>query len=176
MHRVTSVIAAIDEGYRYVNDDTMEYARQRGTAVHRACELHDRGTLDEQSLDPVIVPYLNAYKSFLQQTGFRPELIEEQFEHPALVYRGTLDRAGKLGFRRTLVDIKVVAAIQVASRVQLSAYAELCNRHRILIDERRILQLKPNGSYTLTDPYACGDDFRVFVALLTIKNWRGKYG
>jgi len=35
-----------------------DYARDRGTAVHKAIELYERGTLDVDSLDEVITPYL----------------------------------------------------------------------------------------------------------------------
>ena len=175
-HRVTSVIADLDDGYRYVNDASMEYARLRGTAVHRATELYDLGTLDEDSLDPIIVPYLEAYKAFRRETGFEPTQIELRLVHPSLGYTGMLDRVGKIKHRKILLDLKAVAAIQKATRIQIAAYAELCMKHSILIDERRALQLRPDGSYRLSEPYISGDDLRVFVSLLTIKNWRDKNG
>ena len=46
-----------------------EYSRDRGTAVHLACELWDLGTLDESTLDPVLVPYLDGWRLFMAETG-----------------------------------------------------------------------------------------------------------
>lgn len=47
-----------------------EYSRNRGTLAHRVAKLHLDGDLDEDSVDPVLVPYYHAVLSFLADTGF----------------------------------------------------------------------------------------------------------
>lgn len=173
---VTSLLADLDDGYRYVKDSAMEHARVRGTAVHRACELHDLGTLDEGSVHEEVRPYLTAYRAFLAETGFRPTLIEKRMVHPSMGYAGTLDRTGTMHGKHLLLDLKAVAVISPATAVQTSAYLELHRSNGLeqTPQERRALQLLPNGRYVLTPPYTGLDDFRVFLALKTIDNWRRK--
>jgi hypothetical protein len=47
-----------------------EYGRQRGSFVHLARHLDDMGELDEESLDPEIAPYLEAWRRFKRESGF----------------------------------------------------------------------------------------------------------
>ena len=83
-------------------------AAERGTAVHLACQLHDENDLDESSLDPVIIPYLNAWKLFVSQNRFRATAIEQRICSLTHCYAGTLDRIGTVGPKgdNCLVEIK----------------------------------------------------------------------
>lgn len=47
-----------------------EYSRERGSIVHLATHYDDLGELDEGSLDPVIVPYVEAWRRFKRESGF----------------------------------------------------------------------------------------------------------
>ena len=55
-----------------------EFSRERGTFVHLARHLDDMGELDEDTLDPVIAPYLEAWRRFKRESGF----VVEQSEVP----------------------------------------------------------------------------------------------
>jgi hypothetical protein len=65
---------------------------QRGTYVHRATELYDKGTLDEESLSPEIIPYLESYKRARAEIGFTITAIELKLWHPVYRYAGIIDR------------------------------------------------------------------------------------
>lgn len=64
----------------------------RGTYVHLATELYDRGRLDEDTVDPEITPYLDAYKVFRGDFGARITGIETRLYHPVYKYFGIVDR------------------------------------------------------------------------------------
>jgi len=64
----------------------------RGKYAHKATQLHDNNTLDESTIDPEIMPYLEAYKQFRLEWG--KEIIESETRlyHPIYRYAGILDR------------------------------------------------------------------------------------
>ena len=79
---------------------------QAGTDRHLATELWDQGILDESSLDENTGPALDAWKKFLDHSGFAIEEIEVRCFSESLLYAGTIDRVGVLDGKRTILDIK----------------------------------------------------------------------
>ena len=47
-----------------------DWSRTKGTYVHKAVQLYIGGILNEKTLDPEIVPYLEAWKKFIRESGF----------------------------------------------------------------------------------------------------------
>jgi len=88
---VTEILAA--EGF--IDDRFFdEWSRDRGTYVHLATHLDDMGDLDEDTVDPVIVPYLEAWRRFKKESGFMVEQSEISLASKAYHYAGTIDRIG----------------------------------------------------------------------------------
>ena len=90
---VTTILKA--EGFintAYYDD----WSRDRGSMIHLATAYDDRNELDEESLDPVIRPYLEARRRFRKESGFIPEQIEPPMMSTAYKYAGTPDRIGDL--------------------------------------------------------------------------------
>lgn len=88
---VTQILKAskmTPDGYAFIDP----YYLQRGTYIHLASEYYDRGCLDEDSLDPAIIPYVNAYKTFRRDFGGQIVGIEKRLWHPKLKYAGIVDR------------------------------------------------------------------------------------
>ncbi len=96
-------------------------ATQRGTHVHRACELYDRGMLDEETLDPQLRPYLDAWKEFVHRYGNEWVAIEQQFFSAAHGFAGTVDRVLPAG----VLEIKTGAAFPDWLDLQLGGYSIL---------------------------------------------------
>lgn len=153
--------------YSMIPQDILRFAAQRGTAVHRACELYDLDTLDESTLDLEVGAYLKGYKAFLRDTGFQPARIEQRVYHPQHKYAGTLDRTGSLGGQLALVDFKTGVMLD-GHRAQLAAYAmalPMPRRYR-----RFGLQLKADGSYKIHE-FPMRDlalNFNVFLGALAV--------
>lgn len=176
---VTRVIAPL-ESWAGVPSSVLEYASRRGTLVHLATQLLDEDDLDEDTLDPALRPYLDAYRRFLEDA--RPEWsgIEMRVHHSDFGYCGTLDRCGVLhglkGAPESVVDIKAVAKVSPATGVQTAAYdAALPQDRRRKKRHRYALQLKQDGTYRL-HPFTERTDFDVFVSCLNLFAFKTRHG
>ena len=132
----------------------------RGTAVHRATELMDAGTLDPSSVDPAIAGFLDAYAKFRAETNMEWEHTEKRIYHSVYRFAGCVDRAVPV------VDIKSGAT---ACELQLSAYQLLLRDAGI--DPGRtgyFLYLKEDGSFRLA-PYKFNRrDDGIFLAAVSL--------
>lgn len=61
--QIPSVTQVLPYNYRGNNED----AKQKGSYVHRMIEFKAKGVLDEETLDPQLKPYLEAYKRLLNE-------------------------------------------------------------------------------------------------------------
>src|SRR2546427_11639137 len=77
---VTQVLhaAGLAADYSRVPPDVLERKRIIGQYVHKATQYLDEGCLDLETVDPELQPYLAAYQRFLEESGFRPQLIEHR--------------------------------------------------------------------------------------------------
>lgn len=168
---VTSILAPLTDFSR-VPEHVLQAAADFGTAVHKACELDDLGELDEDSLDPALVPYLAAWRQFSAEHAVSWELIEQPVYHKALGYAGTLDRLGLVDGLLSVLDIKSSAQLYPSVGPQLAAYQQAADRPTV---QRLAVQLKDNGAYELkayTDP----TDWPAFASLLTLRTWCKQHG
>jgi len=151
-----------------------EESRQRGQAVHAMIHLAADGDLHEPSLDPRLLPYLEAYRRFIGETGFIADLIEHRVESRTYGYAGTLDAAGTIdaaGGTTVVVDYKSGRPERWVGP-QLAAYRRALHEQAgYLYRERWAVWLKDDGRYQIF-PQRSSDDLRVFLAALTIMNWR----
>lgn len=142
--RVISVTQALTACHLIDNEWFTDYARQRGKAVHLGTQLDDEGDLDEASLAPEILPYVEAHRRFKADTGFVPEMIESRICLPRLGYAGTLDRYGTIGKQKTIVDYKT-GEIYPWVRLQLAGYANGLTYPAAI--QRLAVRLKNDGTY-----------------------------
>lgn len=163
---VTSVLAPLTDFSR-VPPHVLKAASDFGTAVHLACELDDLSILDEDQLDPALMPYLDGWRKFSQDYAVEWECIEEPVYHATMNYAGTLDRFGKVKGEFTVVDIKSTAQLYPSVGPQLAAYAN-AKGHQFA--KRLAVQLKADGTY-VAKPYTDPTDWPVFASLLTLRNW-----
>lgn len=148
------------------------YYRERGIAVHKACEYHDRGIeMDPESIEG-IAGYLEAYKRF--HAEMRPEIlaIEENVVNEPLGYCGRQDRRIGIDQRMGILDIKS-GQPAAATGPQTAAY--LAAQPWLERVARWGLYLSPEGTYKLIE-YKSRDDWRVFQSALSVVNWRIKHG
>lgn len=165
---VTGILKPLQD-FSSVPAPVLEAASNFGTAVHLACELWDRGTLDEDALDPALEPYLDAWKWFSLDNDVKWEMIEAQVYHPGLRYAGTLDRYGSVRDTKTVLDIKSSVGLYPAVGPQLAAYKAaipLCPATAT----RMAVQLKADGTY-VAKTYTDRTDWPLFASLVTVRNW-----
>lgn len=106
----------------------MEFGRERGSAVHRACELYIKGTLDDSSIHPEVDPYFEQFKKFVAETGLLMEYSEEIFYFNngcGVEFGTTVDIVGKLKNisedDRFIIEIKTTNAQRESSKLQTVA-------------------------------------------------------
>ena len=170
---VTSILKPLS-GYGQVPPNILQAASEFGRAVHLACELDDLALLDEDHLDPALVPYLQAWRKFSLEHEVSWEQIEKPGYHQMLRFAGTPDRVGTVNRRRAVVDIKTTAELMTTVGPQLAAYAQITDPQFGMTLERIGVQLKGDGTYhaqRYTDP----TDWPVFASLLTLRAWCARH-
>lgn len=116
---------------------------EKGKFIHEACELYDKGDLEEQSLDEKLVPYLDAWKAFRKQMPVEFAVIEQPFFSLEHGFAGTIDRAWFENKKGVVADIKTGAVPDWVS-IQLAGYAILFPSLTAMA-----IQLKDNGKFSL---------------------------
>lgn len=170
-----------------VPQDRLEYKRSLGVAVHYAIQLLEEDNLDEASLNPAIKPYLDAYKTFREVTGFEPLHMETRLYSKKWRFAGTLDQLGteltNIKGDIWLIDYKCTWKLYASCGPQLQGYKLLVEENREalgLSKDFKIkgvagLQLKPSGHYELKE-FKDPNDKQDFLACLWL-HWqkRNKY-
>lgn len=171
---VSEILRPITDDYlRTIPAHILERKRDIGKAVHTGCELIDSGyELDPDSVDDDVNGYIEGYKKFLLDRRPTWEAIEKKVFDPERWYAGRMDRAGLIGGRSYIIDLKTEAKssstktpLDKRVAVQLTAYAEAYNRDY----ERAVVRLLPNGDY---DFYPVEDKPDVWAALLTLHQFK----
>lgn len=149
-----------------------DYARERGSFVHDTVKWQCQGVLDEDTVDDVLRPYLDAWRLFVADTGFVSEKVEEPLYSPRYGFAGTPDQIGKLYNTPSVIDYKT-GAMDPVTGLQLSGYEVLEHAqdsgYRIL--KRYGLQLTDKGKYKLT-PFKDRTDRQVFLSALACWTWQ----
>jgi hypothetical protein len=149
-----------------------EFARDRGTAVHMATDLEDRGQLDESSLDERIIPYVNAWRKFKAEAKAKVIHTEMAVGHPLYRYAGTLDNIVEIGGDMVLVDKKtgdIVPEVQIQLALyELAYYATVPKARKI--QRRLAIQLKEDGSYRC-HWFDSKHDKQLALSWLTVAQW-----
>lgn len=105
--RLTSVLREFGFfNYADVPQGMRDFALDRGSKVHRMTALWDKGTLNEETLDPQLKPYLDEYKALCADFEFQWDIVEESFLEPVYWYATTLDRFGRSSLGWTIAEVK----------------------------------------------------------------------
>lgn len=175
--RIPSVTGILEpySGLEFVDPDHLAMLAEFGNHVHQAVHLWNIGDLDESTLDPALLPYLNGWRQYLDDT--RAEIIASEMRvfSPTMRYAGTLDSILRIKKSDRLVDLKTGAAIPRTVGPQTAAY-DHARREAVggRLMKRGCLRLtgKDDGiGYTyhpLNDPR----DFEVFKAALSLHRWQ----
>ena len=173
MIRVTELLVA--EGFI---DRTWfnEYGATRGTYVHKACHLYDIGELDEETLDPTLIPYVEGWKKFTEDTKVVLLHIEERITSEALQLAGQPDRIVDWpGIGLAVIDIKS-GSLSDWTALQLAAYKLLAKKeHEYHFLKRFAVNLPGDGTYKVKE-YKDRSDEGIFLAALAIHNWKKNHG
>lgn len=174
--------------YNFFGNDT-EYSRERGQLVHSCIELYNMNNLDEESLDPVLVPYLDGYKKFIAENGTpkglwdiksgSPQPAEElQLAGYALLVREGLTADGKKA--EQTFEVPLYHQIYRFSGTPDIVNVEYSGIERdvIMPFAMHCLYLSAEGKYKMSKDYS--KDYRrnreIFLSFLTVFKWRAEHG
>lgn len=174
-----------------------EFAKWRGSAVHKALHVELATGLDWSSVPESFHPFICAAKQYIEDHHAKIVEVERRVLSKLYRYAGTLDiiieehspdicpcgivygkprppeypPPGKL----ILVDWKT-GPPRPATALQLAGYAlAYFEETKRLIHERRAVHLTPTGDYHTTS-YTNRTDRERFLAALTVANLRREYG
>jgi len=151
------------DGSAYFTD----YSRDRGSFVHLAIKYYLEGTLDDSTIDPVILPYLNAWKKFETNTGFVSEITEQPMASESFMFAGIPDHIGKLNGLMACIDVKTGVTVFPAEQIQLAAYEILYGKPL----KRFSLHLNGEEKYKLIE-HKDRQDRGIFLACLSLYQWK----
>ena len=142
----------------------IEAAAEKGTAVHKATEALDKD--GSAGIEEAYLPYLMAYKAFLQDHTPSWDMIEQSMYHPEYRYAGTIDRYGAVHGEPALVDVKTTYTVyKPLCRAQLNLYRLMLIVRGYPVRKMYILHLKKDGKYKLIPMET---DELLAVSLITI--------
>jgi len=153
-----------------------EWHMNKGTAVHLATEYFDRGTLDEDTLDPQIQGYLESWKRFRKDQDYTPKYIEYPIYHPELMVGMKIDRLPgpteiKSGTKEPHHILQVAMQYKTAVIWKLYDYSK---------DIPMTVYLNPDGGPPKIEQYNFSqiqEAFKVYASMLHFLRWRReKYG
>lgn len=160
------------KSFSRVDPEVLEHARQRGIAVHSACQDLDEGVLDWGAVSDEAEPYVRAWEKFKTDTGIVFTEIEKPLYHATYEIAGRPDRIVQLNGLRGVVDIKTYKGDAVTG-VQLAAYSLLRFGPQTYDPPQRwAVWLKSDGKYVM-DRFEDRGDEAVFMACLTIAKFKG---
>lgn len=146
----------------------------RGTAVHEATALDDRGELDPAWSHPEVTPRVESWRRFRRETGLVVLEIEREVVHRPLGYAGRLDRIARFpkDGGPTLIDLKNGSPAKW-HRIQTALYA-LAWAHETgnLTPFRGAVYLNDEGRAATFVPHPDRRDFEVAKAVLSLARFQ----
>lgn len=167
--------------YSMIPQDVLQAAARRGTMAHQAIHYYLDGELDESTVQPEILGYVNAAKRFIDESQFTPMRVECRDYHRTHRYAGTFDLDGTLASGDlATVDWKT-GMIMPGHAIQLAAYNNLRPNPRV--PRRLAVKLNADGTYRVHEfpsPQYPGNTFThdigVFLSALTCAKWNQSQG
>lgn len=118
---VTQIISAVGlYEFDFVSRQTLAIAAERGRCVHTYIEWHEQGVLDEDSIDPDLQGYFDAYLAAKAagEIPAAPTAIEKRVYSAKYEYAGTLDQM----FGKAWIHDHKTGVESPTHGLQLSAY------------------------------------------------------
>ena len=177
-HEVPSVTQVLRFANADIASSANPYLRKvsadRGSRIHQACTAYDIdgvAGITEECDD--ILPYISAYKSFLDDYQIKGwDLYERPLYYDVLHYAGTIDRYGKIDGLPTVLDIKTGSKLHMKIHsLQLCAYSVLLQQNGYKVERGLILHLRKDGTYRVVPvllPNDGSDGFEIFLGCLNL--------
>lgn len=169
---VTQIIKAAGlSGLDGVNPELLERNAAFGKAVHKAIELKCKGTLDFDSVDDAIKPYIEQWDKFVKDFNYTSLYQEYQRIDTVIRVGYCIDNIGDINGEYIIADIKT-GAPKASDIIQSCAYGKLFPAKRIFlvyINEEKYKAIEIKGADRRK-----GEN--VFVSCLSLYNYKKQEG
>lgn len=147
-----------------------DFDRDRGSALHECARLVVEGTLDRESVDPVVAGRLAQFERFLVEV--QPRIIGCEMPVESAVYRycGRLDLLAEVNHQRAVIDLKGPTQAPWHG-VQTAAY-----QHALTIAAPMRYTLHLDDDFYRLVAHKDRNDWAVFIACLTLHNYKLRHG
>lgn len=158
--------------YSNARQDVLEAAAKFGSAVHKACDLHDRGTLDYKTLSAPLVPYLDGWKKFISdyQAVVVPDWIERISGSLRWRFGVTPDRVLVIKDRVVVCEIKSTTSIMRSVALQTAAQKIAVEENYGKVHRRIAVQLT-DSSYKIHE-FKNQNDEETFICARKLYAWK----
>ena len=173
---VTTIMEPINhDKYEGIPKGVLNNAASKGTAVHNSIENYLKFGIDD--IEPEYRGYFDAFLAFEEK--YKPEVIRSEIRmyHKLFKYAGTGDLLCKIDGKLILIDYKSTAEIyEMPCRVQLEAYWQALASHGIKPDDKWILHLKKDGTYSIAKfPLKDARAWKIFGDLMDLRDYLTSY-
>jgi hypothetical protein len=165
--------------YSMVAPAVMQFAASRGTLVHQATALLDKGIdLSDYEIPEECEPYVEAYKRFTREMEFVPDPL--WIERPMIIEMFgrrvgmTPDAVGTIQGVPTVVERKCTASAHPSWGIQTAGQLLGLRTAGLQIRQRLAVQLLKTGKYIL-HPHTDAGDFETFADAFRIAAWKLKH-
>jgi len=147
--RVTSVLA-IYSNYDKVPENILNYTTERGTRIHKYCELYALNMLFE-TVDLDCVEYVQAFIDFFDENVEKVIHAEKRFFCDESLFQGQVDLICYLKNYQgaSLIDIKSSLKYSKTWNLQTAAYKHLAVTNNFEVDNRLVLQVKKDSKFQI---------------------------
>ena len=150
---------------------------ERGSMVHLACHYLDQGTLDRESLDAEILPYIESYEKFKEV--FKVEVLESEIQlfDETYWYAGTADKLVNINWnmqiREAMADLKC-GGPEFGYQHQIAGYSLARGNHYSRL--RLGVYLQKDGTCAKVLEYPHPSDFEEFKAACVVYHAKQRKG
>lgn len=160
-----------------VPDHVLKTSSEFGKAVHKVIELYCQSKLDFSNLSPPLIPYVEGWKNFVEDFGYKFKRAEIRGYHPFYMYGFTIDTEGEITKGKYIGD--VIGDIKSGVPMPSHKY-QLNGAYKLALPKRNtfILYLDPefHRGYKILFGNNNKREQNVFLAALTIFNIRKEEG
>lgn len=155
-----------------------ETAMQNGTAIHKALELWDKGTLDMNSVDSRVMKCISLWEKAKKDLGIIGlEAIEKQV-HFMTLFAGTIDRVAVTDsniLNKIIIDFKT-GNPQKWGCLQTAGYAwtlDVTNPYKF---ERMCMKIHWDMDRVKIESHTNRDDLATFMSMANVYHWKKNNG
>lgn len=153
-----------------------EWHAGKGKAVHLAIHYLVTNQLNWRTVDSKIESKIKAFQKFLAETGFKVVDSELKLFSKRHQFAGMIDLILKDQNERLIIaDIK--SSIEPTAILQLAGYSLLYDENYSprKANKAYVIELKDSGDYKLQVVQNLKQKQRIFLACLTVANWRNQH-